>query len=120
MAARAAAQTGVNGYPSGLPAVQRHSAEPLGLALLGLPDAFPGHAGARRGVSMTAAASLAEWRARGGSAKVIEGGTDVAFMTSDGECRCELLDILFAAEAEVLPPGRKRPLSSGEARGAPR
>jgi hypothetical protein len=51
---------------------------------------------------MTAAAALAAWRARGGWVKVIDGGTEVAFMTPDGECRCDLLSILFAAEGEVL------------------
>lgn len=51
---------------------------------------------------MSAIAALAEWRARGGEAKVIEGGTEVAFVTTDGECRCDLLDVLFAAEAEVI------------------
>jgi hypothetical protein len=52
---------------------------------------------------MSAVAALAAWRARGGWVKVIEGGTEVAFLSPSGECPgFELLDIMFAAEAEVL------------------
>jgi hypothetical protein len=96
----AAAQRRPN--PSLLPALSRAAAEPLGGVLLGLPHAVHGY-GACGGDSMSAIAALVQWRARGGWVKVLPGETELAFMSPSGECPgYDLLDIMFAAEAELL------------------